>query len=128
MATILAQKAKAIPFDVVVPVPIARARRAERGFNQAELLAEGFPKHIVHRDYLKRIRYTKPQVGLSAPDRLINLRGAFVAPHPLDGAKVLLVDDVTTTGGTAIACTQALLDAGASEVRLLAFAYQEKPD
>lgn len=128
MAEILAQRAAGLPYDLVVPVPIARARRSERGFNQAEMLCEGFPKHLVRAEYLRRTRYTRPQVGLSAGDRLANLAGAFDAPYNLAGAEVLLVDDVTTTGGTAIACANALLGSGASAVRLLAFAYQAKPD
>ncbi len=114
-------------YDLIIPVPIARARLSERGFNQALLLAQAFPKSIVHPNYLRRTRYTKPQVGLNAKDRLTNLKDAFACPHPLNEARILLIDDVITTGGTAIACAEELTKNGASEVHLLTLAVQPQP-
>ncbi|MCB0824598.1 MAG: ComF family protein [Armatimonadetes bacterium] len=108
-------------WDVVLPVPISRKRRNERGFNQSELLCEGFPKEMVRFDLLHRHRHTRPQVGLSAADRMTNLSGAFQASNEVKGKRILLIDDVTTTGGTAIACAEALKSAGACRVDLLTF-------
>lgn len=107
--------------DWVVPVPISGRRRRERGFNQSELLCERFPEGFVRSDLMKRIRHTRPQASLKAEARLTNLEGAFWASPEVKGRRVLLVDDVVTTGGTATACARTLLEAGAMGVRLLAF-------
>ena len=106
-------------FDLIVPVPIHYRRRCRRGFNQSELLCAAFDSSTVHTSILKRIRSTRPQVGLAKAERLTNLRGAFAAEPKVRGKRVLLVDDVTTTGGTAIACAEALKQAGATYVGVL---------
>ena len=124
LSQILHKAAQSIPHDLVIPVPIARTRRSERGFNQSELLAQAFPKTSVHPHLLRRTRYTKPQVGLNAKQRHENLKDAFLAPEPLPNQRILLLDDVITTGGTAVACAQELIRQGASEVHLLTFAIQ----
>lgn len=111
-------------YDVIIPVPIARTRKSERGFNQAELLCSAFHPDLVRPGYLKRTRYTKPQVNLNRHERLSNLDGAFQTVGLPPGVKVLLLDDVVTTGGTAIACAKTLLANGATEVHLLTFASQ----
>ncbi len=111
-------------FDVVVPVPIARVRRAERGFNQSELLCGAFPRDMVSPHMLRRTRYTRPQVGLARQVRLRQLENAFAAQNVPPNTKILLVDDVVTSGGTAIECARVLLAAGATEVRLLTLASQ----
>lgn len=108
-------------FDAVVPVPIHWMRAFRRGFNQSELLCEALPREMVQRDFLARVRSTRPQVGLSRSERLTNLRGAFRAGPACAGKSVLLVDDVVTTGGTAAACAEALKEAGATYVGILAF-------
>jgi len=111
--------------DVVVPVPIHWSRRNWRGFNQADLLAAPLPK--VRTDLLKRIRATRPQVGLTTDDRLTNLSGAFEASPECRGLSVLLVDDVTTSGGTARECAKTLRAQGALEVFLVTFAAGDDP-
>ena len=116
----LAQQTGIDQVDAVVPVPIHRLRRNWRGFNQAELLAEALPS--VRLDILKRVRATRPQVGLSTDDRLRNLEGAFEASVTANGLSILLLDDVTTSGGTAKECAKTLRAAGAIEVFLLTFA------
>jgi competence protein ComFC len=108
-------------FDLIVPIPIHWRRRAFRGFNQAEVLASKLPQAKLDVESLKRIRFTRPQVGLDRESRLKNLVGAFRATPAVDGKSVLLIDDVITSGHTAEQCAIALRDAGASKVGLLAF-------
>jgi len=113
----------AIDVDVVVPVPLSPARLRLRGFNQAALLAEHVAP-VVHAplcDVLTRVERPS-QRTLAATERLTNLRGAFACSTRLDGARVLLVDDVVTTGATVSACADTLADAGASRIGVLAFA------
>jgi len=104
--------------ELVIPVPIHWSRRCQRGFNQAEVLCASIPR--VQRT-LMRIRRTRPQVGLSLDERAKNLAGAFRSESSLVGQRVLLVDDVFTTGHTARECARSLRAAGAAEVGVLAF-------
>jgi ComF family protein len=113
--------------DLVVPVPLHRRRLQERGFNQARLLAVAFCCRaglaLVQEGMLRRDRDTPQQVKLGLEERRHNVTGAF-AWHgpPLQGARVLLVDDVATTGATLAACAQALREAGARRVWALTVA------
>ena len=110
--------------DVVVPVPISSQRRRERGYNQAELLGvEILPivRGVLRTDILDR--HNRPaQQRLNAADRATNLTGAMTARGRVDGQRVLLVDDVATTGATLSACADVLSGAGARDVRALVFA------
>jgi ComF family protein len=105
--------------DMVVPVPLHRSRRRQRGFNQAAELARhlGVPME----EALRRTRRTASQADLPASRRHANVRGAFtLAPDaPVSGSIVVLVDDVSTTGATLDACAGVLLTAGARDVRAL---------
>ena len=105
--------------DVVVPVPLHRSRERTRGFNQARELARHLGMPVAGA--LARTRKTAPQADLPAARRTANVRGAFTwRPEvPVDGAIVVVVDDVMTTGATLSACAAPLLDAGAREVRAL---------
>lgn len=105
--------------DAIVPVPIHPSRRRWRGFNQAELLCTAMPSELVERALMIRVKKTRPQVELKAKERLANLQGAFVASSAVSGKRILVIDDVVTTGGTAMACAEALKASGAIEVGLL---------
>jgi len=112
--------------DLVVPVPLAAGRLRRRGFNQALLLADEVAQAVrgsVMPDALRRVERPAQQT-LPASGRLINLQGAFTCPWPADihNRRVLLVDDVVTTGATLSACADALADAGARRISALAFA------
>ncbi len=113
----------------IVPVPLHRRRKRERGFNQAEILARGLTDRTgipMDRDSLRRTRFTPPQTGLSPSARRANVRGAFdVRGTSLRGHIVLLVDDVMTTGATVNACARSLKQAGAKDVFVLTLARAE---
>jgi ComF family protein len=105
---------------VVTWVPLARARLAARGYDQARVLARGLGRELdlpVQR-LLRRTISTGPQARRSGAERRAALRGAFVATGPCP-AVVVLVDDVLTTGATAASCARALMSAGAREVHLV---------
>ncbi len=115
--------------DLIVPVPLHYTRLASRGFNQSGWLAEALSRRTrvpVAVDALKRIRRTPTQGGLSARARRRNMAGAFVLRPQraglVQGKRVLLVDDVLTTGATLSACTRALKRAGARHVDVLVLA------
>jgi ComF family protein len=115
--------------DVIVPIPLHRRRLWWRRFNQSAMLAAaiaGESAKAVNAHALKRVKSTRQQVGLTASERDENVRGAFLvarADRPaIEGRRVLLVDDVYTTGATVKAATRALLRAGAGAVDVLVFA------
>ena len=116
------------PFTLV-PVPLHPARQRERGFNQAELLARELARLLdapLSTGALRRTKDTSSQVSTSTrAERLTNVREAFAATDGVDGATIVLVDDVTTTGATLSAAAQALLSAGAARVYGLTFAHEE---
>jgi ComF family protein len=107
--------------DLVVPVPLHRARLHERGYNQSLELARPVAKHLkLSLDFtcLQRTRATVPQAGLTPVERRQNVRGAFVATPAVNKLRVAIVDDVMTTGHTANAVAQCLRKAGAKEVQV----------
>jgi ComF family protein len=107
-------------FDVVVPVPLHATRLRERGFNQASLLAEllSAQTSIHSKPLLDRIRYTTTQTALDRSERMENLHDAFRLRKNADvrGLRVLLIDDVLTTGSTLSECARVLKRAGALSV------------
>jgi ComF family protein len=111
--------------DCVVPVPLHPWRRLRRGFNQADALARHLGPPVVLA--LWRTAATVPQSGLRPAERRRNVRSAFrvsplVSPHQLHGARMVLIDDVRTTGATLDACARILKEAGARNVGALTVA------
>jgi ComF family protein len=115
--------------DIIVPVPLHWRRLWARRFNQSALLAKIVSEktgiEVVH-DALKRVKATPQQVGLTRSERAENVQGAFRVSTgdraKVAGRRVLLLDDVLTSGATADTCCRALLRAGASHVDVLVFA------
>ena len=125
------------PADVIaeraalIPVPLAKSRERERGFNQAALLSDALAMHWkipVWRDALARTRGTSTQTRLTPGERSANVHGAFAVPDiarnardRLRGLHLVLVDDVLTTGATLNACATVLFDAGARTISYVTF-------
>ena len=109
------------PFDALVPAPLNRLRERERGFNQSQVLCEAIGRRtrLPVLDALERVRYTKTQTHLSAEEREKNVANVFRCRENVAGLRVILVDDVRTTGATAKSCVRTLRDAGAERVILL---------
>lgn len=106
-------------FDLVVPAPLSKERLFERGFNQAALLAKPLAEQFgidYREDILLKIKDTKRQSRLPSSERLTNVRGAFTASSGAAGKKILVVDDILTTGGTIAACAETLKSAGAASI------------
>jgi ComF family protein len=122
--------------DLIVPVPLHRRRERWRGFNQAELLAENLGKNlspgydIPILKILKRKKFTAPQMKIkNYKEREKNIRSAFILNDPLEvelkNKKILLIDDISTTGSTLLECAKVLKSAGASSVWGMVLARQE---
>jgi ComF family protein len=104
---------------LIVPMPLAAARLATRGFSQSQLLAAAIGKRLhikVEANGLLRVRDTPPQAGLDRVERHKNVKGAFDCTTPLDGLTIALVDDVMTTGATMSEAAKALKKGGAARV------------
>jgi len=109
----------------IVPVPVTIKRLRERGFNQSLLIARVIEKESkvpLLMDTLLKKKETPPQIGLSAKERLLNLKNAFEVKGNIKGRRLLLVDDVMTTGATVTECSKVLMKAGAEEVIVLTLA------
>jgi ComF family protein len=128
LATLVVEQCGALlgpDVDALVPVPLARERERERGFNQAALLAghvaaaSGLP---LEPRWLSRDRSTRPQTELTAGERRANVARAFAATPRVAGVHVVLVDDIVTTGATVSECARTLRAAGARRVGVLAVA------
>jgi ComF family protein len=119
--------------DLIVPVPLHRTRYAERGYNQAERLARGIAGRlnipVADRSILLRLKQTPTQTGLNLDEREDNIRGAFAlgvhAQSAIRGKRVILVDDVMTTGATLATAASALDKGGPRSITVLALALAE---
>ncbi len=109
--------------DAIVPVPLHPERLKERGFNQSLRLASAlFPGERIEPFLIRRVVNTRAQTGLGLKERAVNVKEAFSAKGPCTFSRVLLVDDIYTTGATVSACAKAILKAGVSEVYVLTMA------
>ncbi len=129
LAPLLLDEASAVARDVsaVVPVPLHARRERERGFNQSALLARPIARMFglpFAPGALRRVRHTPPQASLDMKRRLSNVRAAFRAVGPAP-KRVLLIDDVRTTGSTLAECARALRAGGAARVYSLVLARVE---
>jgi ComF family protein len=132
LAALLADQARRMPqvregVDVVLAVPLHRARLRQREFNQSLLLAHRLGRELsapLLIDALERSRWTRPQVELDGEERRKNVRKAFTVKRPdqIEGRRILLVDDVYTTGATVNECAKVLKKAGAQAVHVLTLA------
>ena len=135
LGRLLAEAVKArrpeLPFDLILPVPMHWRRRLVRGYDHSRMLAQTLAGelNLPMGHELIRIRHTPPQVHLPRSRRIENMRGAFAvtAGSGIDGARVLLVDDVTTTGATAGEAAKTLLAKAASRVDLAVIAKAQPP-
>ena len=114
------------PIDMVIPVPLHPQKLRKRGFNQTELMAKEFSAMTdlsLEKYALKRTVYTEAQEGLSDKERIRNVLRAFEADgNVVRHKKVLLIDDVYTTGATIDGCAKALIDAGADDIYFMTIA------
>jgi competence protein ComFC len=114
----------------LIPVPMHKARKKERGYNQTELLCEAImqaaPNSFLYApNAVVRMRNTRPQQGLPRHQRLLNIHGAMevVKPEEVAGKTCIVIDDVSTTGATAHETKRVLIEAGAREVHILTLAH-----
>jgi ComF family protein len=116
-------------FDAIVPVPLHSLKRIERSYNQAEKIAEGIAGVLgfpLTTRCIERCTYTGSQTGLTLTARRQNMAGAFRPAREACSGRVLLVDDVLTTGATLVAAAEALLESGADSVSFAVVAFTEK--
>ncbi|MDY5577983.1 MAG: ComF family protein [Lachnospiraceae bacterium] len=126
MAEKYGEAIKEMGIEVLIPVPISEKKRVKRGYNQAELIADVLGECLsipVQKEKLMRIRDTVPQKELSYEERRNNLKSAFkIRKNIVEYKKVLVVDDIYTTGSTIDACAKALKEAGAKQVCFISLA------
>lgn len=117
--------------DLMIPMPLSTHRLAERGFNQALLLARHLAPGKIAPDLLLRVRHSAPQTTLDRKDRLGNVKGAFAVDpgriSRLRDAHVVLVDDVMTSGASIFTAAEVLRQAGAAHVTALVLARTDAP-
>ena len=106
-------------FDAIVPIPMHRAHKRTRGYNQAELLGEALARRVAidcDPSLLSKVVARRRQSTLARAERVANVRGVFAASPAVAGQSILIVDDICTTGETLRSAARALLDAGAARV------------
>ena len=132
LASVIERDRRFDNMEAVVPVPLHSVKARTRGYNQSELIASYLAREVglrLLKKSLRRTRNTPSQSGLGSAQREINVRGAFAVRNPetISGKRLILVDDVLTTGATVDACVQALLQADANEVCVLTVARTPEP-
>jgi len=131
IADVMADKLATVDFDadLVIPVPMHKSKERKRGYNQADIIAKHLAKKLTlpySKKLLLRVENTAAMSGLSAFERHMNMENAFSmtenAVKIAKGKRILLVDDIYTTGSTVSACSKVLISNGACEVRVVTFA------
>ena len=124
-ADILADKSELYDCDCITAVPLSKERMNERGYNQSEVLAEHYSElfGLEYMHLLKRVKHSQAQSASETVSRALNVKNAFTASDEVFGKKILLLDDVHTTGSTLAECKNTLLTAGALEVYLVTASY-----
>ena len=118
-------------FDCLTWIPVSRLRKIRRGYDQVELLAKAVGRELGMEPVplLKKVRHNRPQSGIhDASRRRANVLGAYraIRPEEITGKRILLLDDILTTGATAVECARVLLTAGAKEIHCAAVAAARK--
>ena len=116
-------------FDILVPVPLSKKRVNERGYNQAELIAKPLAEFIgieYRDDILKRCKNTRHQAGLRNYERMTNVKGAFSASDYASGKKIIIFDDIYTTGSTIEECAKTLKSVSAGKIIGLTFSITKR--
>ena len=121
IAKLIADRVPAEAFegaDYITYVPLGKETYRQRGYNQAEVIAKELSKltAIPTRDYITKVKQNKPQHSLSAKERKKNVKGVFALKEDIKGQKIILVDDIITTGETVRECAKLLFKGGAEEV------------
>jgi ComF family protein len=121
-----------IDFDLIIPVPLHRSKRRERGYNQSDYISSGLEQILkleVINKCLKRVRYTKTQTKLTREERKENVSNAFKLNEKftgrLNGKNIVLVDDVITTGATILECARILKENGCGKILTCSIALAE---
>lgn len=115
-------------YDIIIPVPISKKRKQKRGYNQSELIAKKIAQNMNEMEYanqvLYKIRETIPQSKLDKKKRAQNLVDAYIVKNSeiVKNKKVILLDDIYTTGSTVNECSRVLIEAGAKEIGVLTLA------
>ena len=124
-ADILADKKELYECDCITAVPLSDKRMKERGYNQSEILATHYSElfGLKYLQLLKRVKHTQAQSASETVSRALNVKNAFQASDEVFGKKILLLDDVHTTGSTLAECKNTLLTAGALQVYLVTASY-----
>ena len=113
--------------DLIIPIPLHHLRKAERGFNQSQEISKGLSKELnisIKNNILSRTKFTKTQTKFTLIERKLNIEGAFKLKHKkeISGKKIILVDDVITTGATTSECAKLLVENGADKVYAISVA------
>ncbi len=121
LADIFSEHIKSWNADLIIPIPLHRLKKLGRGYNQSEFIAKGVAKELkipVSKRLVKRVKYTETQTHLNMIQRKENVKNAFrtVSQNKLAGKKIILVDDVITTGSTVSECAYVIKQAGAEKV------------
>lgn len=115
-------------YDIIIPVPIHKKRRGQRGYNQSEIIAKELAEKIKELTYvgdcLQKIKHTVPQSTLSKKERAVYIKDAYILQNEqkINNKKVMILDDIFTTGNTAKECSKLLKQAGAKKICILTIA------